>query len=227
MAERACCEAGMKPPAGTLGAAQRLTKPARAPSWPPAEAAQCDGVKCLHSGCGGTACGGSGAAAPDLISQAPDPARKSTHTRGRYHDAVTLHQQALITARATGDQATRRPSWTRWSASAGYTCCRAGPSRPPTTFAQRATTHDRDNSFPFENYDDLRDGGFLKLTVPTELGGLGAGLAEVLPVLERLAVWCGCGTFGYPAAAVPSPAGLTWAAIRRQPLSSSWIQVRV
>jgi alkylation response protein AidB-like acyl-CoA dehydrogenase len=55
-------------------------------------------------------------------------------------------------------------------------------------FAQRAAMHDRDNSFPFENYDDLREAGFLKLTVPTELGGLGAGLADILPVLERLAM---------------------------------------
>jgi alkylation response protein AidB-like acyl-CoA dehydrogenase len=56
------------------------------------------------------------------------------------------------------------------------------------TFAERATAHDRDNTFPHRNYDDLREAGFLRLSVPTELGGLGAGLGEILPVLERLAM---------------------------------------
>lgn len=55
-------------------------------------------------------------------------------------------------------------------------------------FAKRAAEHDRDNTFPHENYDDLRAAGLLRLTVPTELGGQGATLAEVLPVLERLAM---------------------------------------
>lgn len=55
-------------------------------------------------------------------------------------------------------------------------------------FAERATLHDRDNTFPFENYEDLRTAGFLRLTVPTELGGSGATLHEALPVLERLAM---------------------------------------
>lgn len=54
-------------------------------------------------------------------------------------------------------------------------------------FAKRAAEHDRDNTFPHENYADLRAAGLLRLTVPTELGGQGATLAEVLPVLERLA----------------------------------------
>jgi alkylation response protein AidB-like acyl-CoA dehydrogenase len=55
-------------------------------------------------------------------------------------------------------------------------------------FAKRAAEHDRDNTFPHENYDELRAAGLLRLTVPTELGGQGATLAEVLPVLERLAM---------------------------------------
>jgi alkylation response protein AidB-like acyl-CoA dehydrogenase len=56
------------------------------------------------------------------------------------------------------------------------------------SFAERAAVHDRDNTFPLENYDHLRTAGFLRLTVPTELGGHGATLAETLPVLERLAM---------------------------------------
>jgi alkylation response protein AidB-like acyl-CoA dehydrogenase len=55
-------------------------------------------------------------------------------------------------------------------------------------FAERAAEHDRDNTFPVENYEDLREAGFLRLTVPTELGGHGATLADIVPVLERLAM---------------------------------------
>lgn len=55
-------------------------------------------------------------------------------------------------------------------------------------FAGRAARHDRENTFPHENYDDLRAAGFLRLSVPEELGGFGAGLPEILPVLERLAM---------------------------------------
>ncbi|MDT8911120.1 acyl-CoA dehydrogenase family protein [Amycolatopsis sp. PS_44_ISF1] len=54
-------------------------------------------------------------------------------------------------------------------------------------FAERAALHDRENTFPHENYEDLREAGFLRLSVPEELGGAGAGLPEILPVLERLA----------------------------------------
>jgi alkylation response protein AidB-like acyl-CoA dehydrogenase len=55
-------------------------------------------------------------------------------------------------------------------------------------FAERAAEHDRENTFPFQNYEDLREVGFLRLSVPEELGGVGAGLAEIVPVLERLAM---------------------------------------
>jgi alkylation response protein AidB-like acyl-CoA dehydrogenase len=55
------------------------------------------------------------------------------------------------------------------------------------SFAERAQEHDRDNTFPFENYEDMRATGFLRLTLPEELGGLGATLAEAIPAIERLA----------------------------------------
>jgi alkylation response protein AidB-like acyl-CoA dehydrogenase len=42
-------------------------------------------------------------------------------------------------------------------------------------FAERAALHDRDASFPFENFDDLSREGLLALTVPSALGGIGAG----------------------------------------------------
>ena len=52
-----------------------------------------------------------------------------------------------------------------------------------TAFAERAPLHDRDGSFPFQNFDDLSEAGLLALTVPAALGGGGAGAAEVARIL--------------------------------------------
>ena len=41
-------------------------------------------------------------------------------------------------------------------------------------FAPRADRHDRDASFPFDDYADLRAEGLLGLCVPERYGGLGA-----------------------------------------------------
>lgn len=81
------------------------------------------------------------------------------------------------------------------------------------TFAERAPEHDRDNTFPAENYVDLRAAGFLRLTVPTELGGQGATLEELVPVLERLAM--GDGSTALAVAMHISPIG-QWATVWRQ-----------
>ncbi len=54
-------------------------------------------------------------------------------------------------------------------------------------FAERAERHDAAASFPFENFDDLRQAGLLALTVPTKDGGLGADELDYALVLERLA----------------------------------------
>jgi len=54
-------------------------------------------------------------------------------------------------------------------------------------FATRAAAHDRDASFPFENFEVLRDAGLLNLTVPVEFGGQGAGLSLVCRVVEQIA----------------------------------------
>lgn len=45
-------------------------------------------------------------------------------------------------------------------------------------FAARAPLHDRDASFPFENFNELSEAGLLALTVPTALGGSGAGARD-------------------------------------------------
>ncbi len=54
-------------------------------------------------------------------------------------------------------------------------------------FATRAAEHDRDASFPFENFAALRAAGLLSLTVPAEFGGAEAGLAEVCRVVQEVA----------------------------------------
>ncbi len=59
-------------------------------------------------------------------------------------------------------------------------------------FAQRAGRHDREGSFPVENFDDLREAGFYGLTVPAAFGGAEAPLHVYLGVLEALA--CGDGS---------------------------------
>ena len=52
--------------------------------------------------------------------------------------------------------------------------------------AARAAVHDRDGSFPFEDFDDLFAADLLNLTVPVAQGGLGGGLAEVVDVLTTI-----------------------------------------
>lgn len=56
-----------------------------------------------------------------------------------------------------------------------------------SAFAERAVEHDRDGSFPFENFEDLRANGFFGLTIPTYLGGAEAPLHTYLGVLETIA----------------------------------------
>jgi alkylation response protein AidB-like acyl-CoA dehydrogenase len=54
-------------------------------------------------------------------------------------------------------------------------------------FGQRAATYDRDNRFFQEDFDELRDAGYLKIQIPTDLGGLGLSLAQVADLQRRLA----------------------------------------
>ncbi|RLP90960.1 acyl-CoA dehydrogenase [Micromonospora sp. BL4] len=54
-------------------------------------------------------------------------------------------------------------------------------------FAARAAEHDRDGSFPVEDFRDLREAGLFGLMVPRSLGGLGASFAEYAAVATELA----------------------------------------
>lgn len=53
--------------------------------------------------------------------------------------------------------------------------------------AERAPVYDRENRFFREDFDELREAGYLRLNVPTELGGFGMSLAEVCAEQRRLA----------------------------------------
>ena len=54
-------------------------------------------------------------------------------------------------------------------------------------FAKRASENDWAGRFPYENYRDLQQSGYLTLTVPRELGGWGADFLDVALAQQRLA----------------------------------------
>jgi alkylation response protein AidB-like acyl-CoA dehydrogenase len=58
-------------------------------------------------------------------------------------------------------------------------------------FAERAAQYDEDERFPSENYARLRESGYTILTIPEELGGLGASMLQRIKAQERLAQGCG------------------------------------
>jgi alkylation response protein AidB-like acyl-CoA dehydrogenase len=57
-------------------------------------------------------------------------------------------------------------------------------------FATRSAAHDRDASHPIENYDQLREEGFLALTVGKEWGGSGANFLDHTIAYEALGQGC-------------------------------------
>jgi alkylation response protein AidB-like acyl-CoA dehydrogenase len=58
-------------------------------------------------------------------------------------------------------------------------------------FAPRAERYDREASFPFENYADLREAGLLGICVPKAYGGLGADFATYVMVAAEIGRHCG------------------------------------
>lgn len=64
----------------------------------------------------------------------------------------------------------------------------ATAERLAAIFAERAAKHDADGSFPFDNFEDIRQAGFYKLTIPKRYGGEEISLYELCIVQERLAM---------------------------------------
>lgn len=63
-------------------------------------------------------------------------------------------------------------------------------------FAERAAKHDREGSFPFENFAELKEAGYLKLTVPRAFGGDEISLYELVQLQERIAYGDGSTALG-------------------------------
>ncbi|MBM9463460.1 acyl-CoA dehydrogenase family protein [Aeromicrobium sp. YIM 150415] len=59
------------------------------------------------------------------------------------------------------------------------------------TFYDRATEIDETEEYPFQNAKDLAAAGFMGLTIPTEYGGPGGSLLDVVVVIEEIAKACG------------------------------------
>ncbi|MGI9253055.1 MAG: acyl-CoA dehydrogenase family protein [Thermomicrobiales bacterium] len=57
--------------------------------------------------------------------------------------------------------------------------------------AERAAEYDRTGKFPFQNVEDMRQAGYLAITVPQEYGGFGADPWETALAQERIARACG------------------------------------
>lgn len=57
-------------------------------------------------------------------------------------------------------------------------------------FATRAAEHDKDGSFPVENYEAMKQSGYAHMTLPEELGGEGVTLLELCACQEQLAQGC-------------------------------------
>ena len=86
------------------------------------------------------------------------------------------------------------------------TTCSLGSTRAPPTY-------DRENRFFDEDWDELRESGYLLAAVPTEFGGAGLGLDEVVNLQGRLA-------YHAPATAVAVNMHLYWTGVAADLLSA-------
>ncbi|MBC7940208.1 MAG: acyl-CoA/acyl-ACP dehydrogenase [Chitinophagaceae bacterium] len=64
-------------------------------------------------------------------------------------------------------------------------------------FAPRAAQHDREASFPFDNYADLRAAGLLGICIPRAQGGLGADFTTYVMVAAEIGRHCGATALSY------------------------------
>ena len=58
-------------------------------------------------------------------------------------------------------------------------------------FATRADEHDRENTFPTENYEAMKASGYAQMTLPERFGGENVDLLELAACQEQLAQGCG------------------------------------
>src|SRR3546814_424626 len=56
-------------------------------------------------------------------------------------------------------------------------------------FLGRAARYDAEETFFSEDFEELRQSGYLRIAIPRELGGLGMTLAEVCQLQRRLAYY--------------------------------------
>ena len=68
---------------------------------------------------------------------------------------------------------------------------------------ERAATYDRENRFFQEDFDELKQAGYLQMPIPREIGGLGMSLAEVCREQRKLA-------YRAPATALATNMHLYW-----------------
>jgi alkylation response protein AidB-like acyl-CoA dehydrogenase len=80
-------------------------------------------------------------------------------------------------------------------------------------FAQRAPIYDRENRFFSEDFEELRQAGYLKINIPREFGGLGLNLVETCREQRRLA-------YHAPATALAVNMHLYWMGIAGDLLAS-------
>ena len=73
---------------------------------------------------------------------------------------------------------------------------------------ERAVVHDRENTFPQQDLDELRDAGYLSILVPAELGGAGLGLEQAALLQQRLAT-------ASPATALAVNMHLVWTGVAK------------
>ncbi|TXK11099.1 acyl-CoA dehydrogenase family protein [Microbacterium wangchenii] len=73
---------------------------------------------------------------------------------------------------------------------------------------ERTAVHDRENTFPVDDLDELRDAGYLAILVPADRGGAGLGLAEASVLQQRLAT-------AAPATALAVNMHLVWTGVAK------------
>lgn len=64
-------------------------------------------------------------------------------------------------------------------------------------FAARASVYDEEASFPWENYEDLRNHGLLALCVPKKYGGMGVDFPSYCLISAEIARYCGATALTY------------------------------